>query len=329
MYAPDPRKGPEKRRGFFMKSKVHSKLWLLFAGITTVFWGLWGALIEIPEQAGFPATLSYVVWSLTMIPPAMVALWVIGWKMDFRLKQVLMGLTVGFLGAGGQLILFQTLTIAPAYLVYPFISLSPVVTILLSFLILKERAKIIGWIGIGFAIIAIPLLSYTPPGNAVVEGFLWVIPALMVFLAWGIQAYVIKFANKSMKAENIFFYMMLTGLFLAPIALFMTDFNQPINWGFAGPGAAAMIQVLNAVGALFLVYAFRYGKAMVVSPLCNAVAPVITIILSLAIYAVIPHIITMTGIVLAVIATFFLSWEEDDPDPVVQKQKSEEVSTLG
>jgi drug/metabolite transporter (DMT)-like permease len=307
---------------------MKSKLWLLFAIITTVFWGVWGALIEIPEQAGFPATLSYVVWSLTMIPPALVALWVIGWKMDFRLKPVLMGLSVGFLGAGGQLILFQTLVIAPAYLVYPFISLSPMITILLSFLLLRERTNLLGWLGIGLALIAIPLLSYSPPGNSVVEGLMWIFPALLVFLAWGLQAYIIKFANKTMKAENIFFYMMLTGLMLSPVALLMTDFSQPINWGFEGPGAAALIQVLNAVGALFLVYAFRYGKAMVVSPLCNAVAPVITIVLSLIIYSVIPHAITLTGMILAVIATFMLSQEKDDPDPVVQIQKATDFETV-
>ncbi|MDG5766285.1 DMT family transporter [Balneolales bacterium ANBcel1] len=308
-----------------MKSKMHSKLWLLFAGVTTIFWGIWGALIEIPELAGFPPTLSYVVWSLTMIPPALVALWLIGWKLDFRLKPALMGLTVGFTGAGGQLVLFHAVSEGPAYLVFPFVSLSPVVTILLSFILLRERARILGWIGIAIALVAIPLLSYTPPGNAIVDGYGWVILALFVFLAWGFQAYVIKFANQSMKAENIFFYMMLTGLLLAPVAIFMTDFNQPINWGFAGPGAAALIQVMNAIGALFLVYAFRYGKAMVVSPLCNAVAPVITVVLSLVIYAVIPHFITILGMIMAIIATFFLSMEEDDPDPVVQQQKSEEL----
>jgi drug/metabolite transporter (DMT)-like permease len=308
-----------------MTSTWRSKIWLLFALITTIFWGLWGALIEIPEQAGFPATLSYVVWSFTMIPPAVVALSIIGWKFDFRKKSMIMGLSVGFLGAGGQLILFQTLSVAPAFLVYPIISMAPVVTILMAFLLLGERTNKFGWVGILLAIVAIPLLSYSPPENTVVDGYLWVFPALLVFLAWGLQAYIIKFANKTMKAENIFFYMMLTGLLLAPIAIFMTDFGQPINWGFEGPGAAALIQILNAVGALFLVYAFRYGKAMIVSPLCNAVAPVITVILSLMIYAVIPHAITMTGMILAISATFLLSLETDDPDPVVQEQKEEEV----
>jgi hypothetical protein len=56
--------------------------WLIYAIITTTFWGVWGALIELPEKAGFPATLGYVVWALTMIPPALVALKIINWKLE-------------------------------------------------------------------------------------------------------------------------------------------------------------------------------------------------------------------------------------------------------
>ncbi|MEX1212526.1 MAG: DMT family transporter [Balneolaceae bacterium] len=291
-----------------------SKLWLLFALITTLFWGVWGALIEIPERAGFPATLSYVVWSLTMIPPSLVALKLIGWKLDKAPRSILLGMSVGLLGAGGQLILFQTLSIAPAYLVYPLISLSPVVTIMMAFFFLGERTHTLGWFGILAAMIAIPLLSWSPPeGAGGIEGGLWLFPALLVFLAWGLQAFIIKFANETMQAENIFFYMMLSALLMAPAAWWMTDWSEPIHWGFSGPGAAALIQSLNAIGALFLVYAFRYGKAMIVSPLCNAVAPVITIILSLAIYSVWPHPVPLTGMVLAILATFLLSVERDDP----------------
>jgi uncharacterized membrane protein len=190
---------------------MKSKHWLFYAIITTVFWGVWGALIEIPEKAGFPATLIYIVWSLTMIPPALVAMKIVGWKFDFRKKSVIMGMSVGLLGAGGQLILFQTLAISPAYLVYPFISMSPIVTILLSLVLLKERANIYGWFGVGLALIAIPLLSYSPPENQVVANMWWVIPASLVFLFWGTQAYIIKLANQTMKAENIFFFMMATG----------------------------------------------------------------------------------------------------------------------
>lgn len=295
---------------------MKSKLWLIFALTTTISWGVWGAFIEITEQAGFPATLGYVVWSLTMIPPALIALKLVGWKIEYDLKSIGFGLAIGLLGAGGQLILFHGLGIGPAYIIFPIIALSPVVTVSLSLLILKERTQLKGWIGIILALIAIPLLSYQPADNSVVDGYLWLILALGVFFAWGIQGFFMKFANETMSAESIFFYMALTGLLLAPFAIMMTDFTQDINWGFKGPYLAAMIQILNSVGALCLVYAYRYGKAIVVSPLTNAVAPVITIIISLTLYAVFPHTVTLIGMIVAILATFLLAVVEESTDKV-------------
>jgi len=286
---------------------MKSRLWLVYALVTTSFWGIWGAFIEITEKAGFPATLGYVVWALTMIPPAIVALKIIDWKLEFDKRSILLGAIIGFTGAGGQLILFQALRMGPAYMIFPIISMSPVVTIILSFFFLKERASRRGWIGIGAALLAIILLSYSPPENSGTTGSLWLIMSLLVFAAWGFQAYVMKFANETMKAESIFFYMMVTGLLLVPIAIFMTDFSEPINWGLKGPYLAYLIQTLNAVGALCLVYAFRYGKAMIVSPLVNAGGPVITIILSLIIYAVIPQPILIAGMVLAVLSAYLMA----------------------
>lgn len=291
------------------------KLWLVYAIVTTTFWGVWGALIEIPEKAGFPATLGYTVWALTMIPPALVALKIINWKLEHDRRSILLGLVIGFTGAGGQLILFETLRLGPAYLVFPIISLSPVVTILLSYFFLKERASARGWVGIILALIAIPLLSYSSPESSGTVSAWWAPLALLVFLAWGFQAYVMRFANQTMKAESIFFYMMLTGILLIPFAMMMTDFSQEINWGFKGPYLTAMIQILNAIGALCIVYAFRYGKAMIVSPLTNAVAPVITVIISLSIYRVIPHPVILTGMVIALIATFIMAIEDDEEAP--------------
>lgn len=283
------------------------KPWLVFTLITTIFWGVWGALIEIPEKAGFPATLGYIVWSLTMIVPSVIALKIINWKLETSKKAIGYGLLIGIAGSAGQLILFQALRSGPAYLVFPFVSLSPLVTILLSLWLLKEKASLKSWVGIIIALTAIPLLSYQPPGNGQKFGFLWILLALAVFLLWGIQAYFMKVANNHMKAESIFFYMMISGLALIPAAVFMTNFKQEINWGFKGPYLAAGIQMLNSIGALFIVYAFRHGKAIIVSPLTNAGAPVITIILSLTIYGVFPHTIILIGMLLAIIAIFLLA----------------------
>lgn len=285
------------------------RMWLFFALFTVAAWGLWGALMNSTAEAGFPETLGYCVWSLTMIPPALIALHLVGWRLEYSLKAILFGAAVGFLGAGGQLILFKALRTAPAYLVFPFIALSPVVTILMALLISRERASRRGWIGIILALVAGVLLSYSEEGSGGV-GF-WVVLALLVFLAWGIQGFVISYANRFMRAESIFFYMMATGILLAPMAIAMTDFDQTINWGFSGPYLACIIQSLNSIGALFLVYAFRYGKAIIISPLINAGAPVITTILSLVLYWTVPHYIPGIGILAALLAAFLMALEEE------------------
>ena len=285
---------------------MNKKLWLLYALITTITWGIWGAFIETPEKAGFPATLGYIVWALTMIPCAIVALAVIKWKLETDLRSILLGSAIGFLGAGGQLLLFQALRDGPAYIVFPFISLFPVLTIFLSVAFLKEKTGKRQWVGIAIALLAILFLSYQKPGESVAQGYLWLILSIFVFIFWGIQAYVMKFSNETMNAESIFFYMMATAVILIPAAFFMTDFSQNINWSFNGPYLAAMIQVLNSVGALMLVYALRYGKAIVVIPLVG-LSPLITVILSLILYSVIPGAILSVGLVLAVIAIILLS----------------------
>ena len=283
-----------------------NKLWLIYALVTTLFWGIWGAFIEIPEKSGFPATLGYVVWSLTMIPCAIFALYKINWKLEYNRRSIFLGTAVGLLGAGGQLMLFQALRQGPAYIVFPIISLYPVLTIFLSLAFLKERTHLKQWIGIVLALVAMFFLS-NPQINPVNSGKLgWLILAVLVFIMWALQAYVMKFSNNTMKAESIFFYMALTGLILAPVAIAMTDFSSPVNWGFRGPWLTAMIQILNAIGALTLVYALRYGKAIVVVPL-TGLAPVITIVLSLIFYSVVPGGILLTGLIVAVIAMFLLA----------------------
>jgi drug/metabolite transporter (DMT)-like permease len=279
--------------------------------ITTVLWGVWGAFIEIPEKAGFPATLGYTAWAITMIPVAIIALKLIKWKLDHDQRSILLGMSAGLLGCGGQLILFQCLRIGPAYIVFPIISLYPVVTIVLSVFILKEKASQRSWSGILLALIAILLLSYQPPGDNSVTGYLWLLLSMVVFVMWGIQAYIMKFASdsskaSSMQAESVTFYTMSSSVLLIPIAILMTDFSLPINWGFRGVYAAGIIQSLNAVGFLFFAYAIRYGKAIIVVPMMS-LAPVVTVIISLILYAVIPHPVIVTGMVIAFVAMYLMA----------------------
>jgi drug/metabolite transporter (DMT)-like permease len=293
---------------------VPNRGWLFNALTTVVLWGVWGAFSGLSPQHGFPETLVYCVWSLTMIPPALIVLKLANWKLDLNSVAIGYGLVIGLLGAGGQMVLFYAVTKGPAYLIFPIISLSPVVTIAMSFALLGERTTRIGAIGIVLALMALPTFDFSFGGDGAGQGLGWFVLALIVMLCWGVQAYFMKAANAVMSGESIFFFMALTGLMLAPVAWMMTDFSKPVNMGLDGPLLAAGIQLLNAIGALTLVFAFRYGKAIVVAPLTNAGAPLVTALISLAVIGVVPGPLKIVGLVLATIASLLLALEPEATD---------------
>jgi drug/metabolite transporter (DMT)-like permease len=183
----------------------------------------------------------------------------------------------------------------------------------MSFLLLGERTNMVGAAGILLALVALPLFDFSPPelaeGERLVtsQGRDWFLLSLIVMGAWGVQAYFMRLANRTMSAESIFFYMTATGLLLAPVAWAMTDFTKPVNWGADGPYLAAGIQLLNAIGALTIVYAFRYGQAIIVSPLTNAGAPLMTAVISLIAIGTLPGRLKLVGLVLACIAALLLA----------------------
>ena len=295
--------------------------WLVYALVTTVLWGVWGALAGVPGEHGVPETLNYVVWALTMIVPAVFVLRRSGQALMRDRRSIALGLAIGLLGAGGQLILFYAVRIGPPYLIFPIISLSPAVTIALSLALLRERTGLLGVLGIALALLALPLFDYRADGDAAGYG-LWFVLALAILAAWGVQAYVIKLANLTMDAASIFFYMMLSGLLLVPIALAMTDFSLQINYGLDGPGLAAAIQILNSIGALTLVFAFRHGKAIIVAPLVNAGAPLLTAMLSMILLGVVPGPMKLAGIALALLAALLLAVQPEAAPVEVRQAES-------
>ncbi|MEW5979764.1 MAG: EamA family transporter [Acidobacteriota bacterium] len=288
--------------------------WLWLSILAAALFGVWGALIELPEkhfQPGFPATLGYVVWSLTMLPCALLVLRRIGWRMDRSPKAIWYGAVVGLLGAAGQLALFKALMDGPAYLVFPVISLVPTVTIVMSVLILRERAHALASLGVLLSLVAIFLLSLRPSDTRTpLDGHRWLFGAAGALVMWGMQSYFVKASAGSVSSESLFCYMTVSALVLAPVAWSMTDWSLLVNWGLSGPYLTALIQMANSVGALVFVFALRSGKALLVAPTVNGLYPVITIVLSLVLYTRRPEYWNGLGMVLAVAAVMLMSYGE-------------------
>lgn len=289
-----------------MTEKKHN--WLLYALITMITWGVWGAF---SDQTSLPKNLIYVVWALSMVPCALAALFNIKFKLDIRPKPALLSMAVGLLGAGGQLVLFLALDYAPAYLVMPMISVAPIVTVLLSALFLKERVSRLGVLGIVLAFVA--LVCFALPDNTdggAARSWIWIVYASVVFICWGIQAFVMKLANNSTPdAESVFVYMAIAAVLMIPVALLMGDGTSMTAQGWGELTKVFFVQILNSIGAFTLVYANRYGKAMLVAPLADACAPVIMCVISLILYAAVPTTPQLIGIVAAISCVLIFSRE--------------------
>lgn len=271
--------------------------WIPYAGLLVLFWGVWGAFSSQPtSRYGYPDGMVYIIWSITMLIPAAVALR--GATVDRRRVAAFYGLIIGLTGAGGQLILFKALTIGPAYIIFPIIALSPAITVIMALVALKERLTRLATIGVVLALVAIVLFSVSP-GDENATGGLYLVLAVIICVAWGVQAYYMrKAALAGVNDATTFGWMTISGLVLIPVALLLMG-GFPTGFPWQAPALTAAIQVLNAIGALFLVMAMSRGKASVVAPVTNALAPVLTIALSLAIYQTVPSGFQTAGIVLA------------------------------
>lgn len=288
---------------------VSTRAWIPYAGLLVVFWGVWGAFSSLPTKLyAYPDPMVYVVWALTMLVPAWFSLR--GRKFDRGRVAAGYGLLIGLTGAGGQLVLFKALTIGPAYVIFPIVALSPAVTVLLAFGALRERLGGWSWAGVLLALAAVVLFSVST-GDGGDSGWLYLVLATGVCVAWGVQAFFMrKAALAGVDDASTFGWMTVSGLLLIPVAVLMMG-GLPLGFPWQAPALTAGTQLLNAVGALFLVMAMSRGKASIVAPVTNALAPVLTVVLSLLFFGAAPSGFQLAGIVLALVGSTLMVYHAE------------------
>lgn len=290
-------------------SARHPRSWIFYATLLVIFWGVWGAFSALPATwYGYPDEMIYCIWALTMIIPAVFALR--GERFDRRPKAAVYGLLIGLTGAGGQLLLFQALTMGPAYLIFPIVSISPAITVLMAMVLLRERISGLAAVGLIAALAAIVLFSITG-GESDVPSGPWLPLAVLICVAWGVQAYFMrKTATIGVNEATTFGWMAITAIALIPVAVISMG-GIPTGFPWQAPVLTAGTQVLNAVGALFLVMALSRGKATIVAPTTNALAPALTIVVSLIAYQTLPTPYGAVGIVLALLGSTLMVYSDE------------------
>jgi uncharacterized membrane protein len=288
---------------------VRQGSWIPYAAATVGFSGVWGAFSSLPTaKYGYPAEMIYAVWAVTMLVPAGVVLR--GADIDRRPMAAAYGLAIGLTGAGGQLLLLRALSLGPAYLIFPIVALSPAVTVVLAFVLLRERMRRTAGLGVLLTLVAVVLLGYTPSGGTSATGG-WMPLVGLVTLAWGVQALLLRRAAiVGIGDATSFAYMTMSGLLLVPFALLMTRGSQ-LGYPWQASALAGGTQLLNAIAALFLVMSLSRGKASLVVPVTSALSPVLTTLLSLAAYREVPSVIVALGIMLAIAGSALATTTEE------------------
>ena len=288
---------------------AHPRSWIFYAALLILFWGVWGAFSALPStKYGYPDEMIYSIWALTMIIPAAVILR--GQRWDRRPAATIYGLLIGLTGAGGQLALFQALTMGPAYLIFPIISISPAITVVMAMVLLRERIAPLAVVGLVMALAAIVLFTITGGDSGGSSGP-WLLLAIVICVAWGVQAYFMrKTATIGVNEATTFGWMTISGLLLIPVALFSLG-GIPTDFPWQAPALTAGTQVLNAIGALFLLMALARGKASIVAPTTNALAPALTVIISLVAYQTLPTPYGAIGIVLALAGSTLMVYADE------------------
>ncbi|MBI5740742.1 MAG: EamA family transporter [Nitrospirae bacterium] len=132
--------------------------WFIFALCSLVLWGLWGFFQKLATNHISPRN----VYVFAVIGPLIVAFLVL-LSLNFRVqmhgKGVTYALLAGLAGSLGGLFFVHSINRGKASLVITLTALYPVVTILLSFIILKEEITLRQGIGIVLALISMALLA--------------------------------------------------------------------------------------------------------------------------------------------------------------------------
>ena len=135
----------------------HLPIWLWYALLGIFLWGLWGFLSKIGSEAASPLQMQ-ILFTLGMLPVAIGMLVQMRWKLD-RNRGVTYGILSGVATGLGTLGYYAALREQNASVVAPVTGLFPVLTVVLAFLVLRERLNKVQMGGMLLALASIVILS--------------------------------------------------------------------------------------------------------------------------------------------------------------------------
>jgi transporter family protein len=255
--------------------------WLWHSLLAVLCFGAWGVVTKAAADS-VPPFETQVLFTAGLLPAVAIALG------SGRLRAgsqpgrgLLWGVATGLLGGVGNLAFFTALNAGgKASVVAALTSIYPVVSIVLGWIVLRERLHWVQTAGVVLALAAVFWLSWDasaldagagngPPARR------WMAYALVALLFWGGTGFTQKLSTNTASAE-----LSLIGFAAASLVISLGILSvERLSWDFGSRAWTLAIAggVLNGLGSLTSFFAYREGgKVTVVTPLV-ALYPVVTI----------------------------------------------------
>ena len=135
----------------------------------------------------------------------------------------------------------------------------------------------------------------------------WGVYSLMALVVWGFWGFLPKIAVNSLDPKTAFIYEVMGGVATGVIVFFI--FRPELAGAeMRGIIPSVLTGVAGYIGLLCFLYALRGGKVSVIAPL-TALYPVVSLALAMIFLKERVSPIQLTGIVLAVVSVFLISYE--------------------
>lgn len=132
--------------------------WLIFSFLALILWGIWGLFSKIANHYSNPSSI-YLYGSIGALLVTIFSVLFLDFRFSGHPLGIVYGLIAGISGGAGVVFFYFAMREGKASVVVTLTALYPLVTLVLSCIILKEHITIKQTIGIFLAIIAMVLLS--------------------------------------------------------------------------------------------------------------------------------------------------------------------------
>src|SRR2546421_12505584 len=150
--------GRKPRRLRMQADRWYFPLWLWYALLCIFWWGLCGFLSKIGSVEASPVQMQ-ILFTLGMLPVAIAMLLQMRGRPDLNAGGIAYGLLSGIVTGLGTLGYYAALRDQDASVVTPVTGLFPVLTVLLAFVVLRERLNKVQMGGMLLALASIVILS--------------------------------------------------------------------------------------------------------------------------------------------------------------------------